>query len=1320
MLNKIKVALWGWLSLAVSLSAFAVTYVKPDATGTESGSSWADATSIDAAIKAGGVIYVAKGVYYPTETLQLSDGTELYGGFAGTGDEALDARDLANNETIISGDTNRDDKWKLYDPHTGTSNNTEIPVVKDGKINLPDFADEYETCCPNTTRYSENLKRLVTIPSLAKVTIDGVVLVGAGHAQGGYPGVFVDKNATAIVTNSRVVACRGSYPAVYVAEAGSLTFTKSSIEFCYSDNKGVIYSPVNSTLMIDDCRFIGNVRTASIPDPQGSAVICIDRGTHLKNSFFTRNYNRHSYANNTKESVCVSNAGYANENVSCTGCTFVFNSCYDTTGKMTPIVHWTVGGVPVQNCVIASNLTTVVSAESKVSAVSAFASSAVYGAADSLAIFDNKLSVTATAAAVVDAAAVMANPSEVCDLTLINSVIEDNEINVVSSDGANVAAARGVLFRPSEDPTSRRSLAVYNCTFMGSTEGSDVVYANPTEGACGAVVLNSVFGTTHPFDTTPRVVNLGVNPVTVGYGALLGAATLGENVQVLDMLVDDPLVGTRSILVEGRIPARQLGAYVPSVRTTADVCLGLRQARRVYWYRLPGSTEWVIPSNYDKEQTAPATYDASKMIGDALGETRPAGNFTVGSVQAIDELAESGHTVVVRIDPADAGRVEGELTRVVPADGRESFNAVSTNLAYSFNSWCTIGGDVVSTDNPYVISSPGQGATLIIAQFYPTSVTYTFDLGTHGTFDVSGLAVTNVVFEPGESVVVPAYTLEEGYALRRWSPNLPEKAGAVDLTITAEYVRRVTRVETDGGLADALAAAAAFPGEAKVVLAAGTHTLASSVALPGNVTLVGEDGAVIEGGSGVAYAIDGRTDADLAASYSVSNVTFFRSGVNPGAHPSTFRNCTFMNATDRGGWAAIVAYTNVMAENCVFLNNKPVLHALTHISGYYQYPVIFKDCTFNANANGVGYVNYEGQNKNHSGVVICDNSDALFTNCVFTANTNTVQASGLGILFSGDYGRLKVAGCRFDGNVSSNAISIVSFGNYGSGHTIEDSLFSNNRVVGDRGKNSSATASLIGNANIGKVSIKDSSFVNNAVDRTEAETLGGVSVLPCALIDAKGTLPALRNCYFEGNFIRATPTNPSVSGSAALMRLTSGNEYYDLACCNNTFYANEAAQGVFFVSAKTTKKIFVSNTIFRDVTGAYPFVFSDAATVTIEVANSVITAQDDERINYTNCKDAVLEFGPIQKKQGRLVRGIRPMGVLYELGGEEAINSAGGPVFVKVGGSWRLGCGMSSQGSAINLVRVPDMFGIDDSRDICGAYRKIKFDPGSGFTIFIR
>ena len=88
-------------------------YVHHAATGANNGSSWTDAfNDLQAALQlaeAGDEVWVAEGVYYPTQTtdrhisFEPKSGVRLYGGFVGF-ESAIDQRDWSANVVMLSGD----------------------------------------------------------------------------------------------------------------------------------------------------------------------------------------------------------------------------------------------------------------------------------------------------------------------------------------------------------------------------------------------------------------------------------------------------------------------------------------------------------------------------------------------------------------------------------------------------------------------------------------------------------------------------------------------------------------------------------------------------------------------------------------------------------------------------------------------------------------------------------------------------------------------------------------------------------------------------------------------------------------------------------------------------------------------------------------------------------------------------------------------------------------------------------------------------------------------------------------------------------------
>lgn len=183
------------LSIAVGLTALAASaqtryYVDPSATGAGDGTSWADAfTSLDAAFtfhNASGsgydTLWVAEGVYSPyvsaqTDKYDLNRTHNIYGGFVGT-ETSLSQRDLANHQTIITGDVlgNDNDNIAFDEP----------------------------------TR-SDNLQSLLYIdPSVYYTTIDGVIFEGANSLAGQGQVVRFEQSGGAYAINMNNVVFRNN------------------------------------------------------------------------------------------------------------------------------------------------------------------------------------------------------------------------------------------------------------------------------------------------------------------------------------------------------------------------------------------------------------------------------------------------------------------------------------------------------------------------------------------------------------------------------------------------------------------------------------------------------------------------------------------------------------------------------------------------------------------------------------------------------------------------------------------------------------------------------------------------------------------------------------------------------------------------------------------------------------------------------------------------------------------------------------------------------------------------------------------------------
>ena len=283
---------------------FRVRYVKPTATGTMDGTSWANAMTLQAALDgyaSGDILYLMKGSYTPTAkkadgmavamgqerdaTYILPSGITLYGGFAGT-EASHTARDMDeihdDNATTIEGDI-------------GTM-----------RTNM----------AANNT---DNIQRLFTVANNGIATLDGLTVARA-HLDGTNDGgglsggtgtnitlrlcrfigntanwggaVYVNTGATLIVANSTFEgnSARSSGGAISVSEGSTFTTTGSTFrENTAGNGSAIVLSAlaVNpSTGTIARCSFFGN----SAPGTSlGTVNADIGSTLHVSNSVFANN-----------------------------------------------------------------------------------------------------------------------------------------------------------------------------------------------------------------------------------------------------------------------------------------------------------------------------------------------------------------------------------------------------------------------------------------------------------------------------------------------------------------------------------------------------------------------------------------------------------------------------------------------------------------------------------------------------------------------------------------------------------------------------------------------------------------------------------------------------------------------------------------------------------------------------------------------------------------------------------------------------------------------------------------------------------------------
>jgi|GEM_PF-757708 len=267
--------LWyGFLANAQTPDANGIVYVKPVATGTGSGNSWANATSsLRTAITAAGVskIYAAVGYYHVQGggIISMKNGVEIYGGFIPVNDETDWATRFLPNKQV----GNYGDWWNLegsiIDGMTWNGGSGETIVINNSNLNNTAVLDGFSVVGGNgyssgggiinnnaspTLRnlvisscsgirggaiYNNNSSPVVTdviiSANYANETISGTAGEGGGvHNRGNSSPVFTN---TLFINNNAVIDYKGG--AVYHTGTGTATF----INCTFNNNTSGVNNP---------------------------------------------------------------------------------------------------------------------------------------------------------------------------------------------------------------------------------------------------------------------------------------------------------------------------------------------------------------------------------------------------------------------------------------------------------------------------------------------------------------------------------------------------------------------------------------------------------------------------------------------------------------------------------------------------------------------------------------------------------------------------------------------------------------------------------------------------------------------------------------------------------------------------------------------------------------------------------------------------------------------------------------------------------------------------------------------------------------------
>jgi len=273
------------LTLSLTSSAYAQTYVNLNATGGNDGSTWLNAyNDLQVALtnaSFGDEIWVAAGTYYPStgtnraSTFTLPTGVRVYGGFIGT-ETMLSQQDWENNITILSGDlgvpnNNMDNAFHVVTA-TGTLASTIINgfTIRDGNADTGFGFDTFGgglflqdgNATISNCRFESNFATFIggaIYISSGSPTIDNCSFIN-NNSPSGLGGAISNATGGGTINNCLFEGNTGSFGGAISNDDGPLNVSNSIFINNSATDGGGISNNDNSPT-ITNCLFLGNSAT---------------------------------------------------------------------------------------------------------------------------------------------------------------------------------------------------------------------------------------------------------------------------------------------------------------------------------------------------------------------------------------------------------------------------------------------------------------------------------------------------------------------------------------------------------------------------------------------------------------------------------------------------------------------------------------------------------------------------------------------------------------------------------------------------------------------------------------------------------------------------------------------------------------------------------------------------------------------------------------------------------------------------------------------------------------------------------------------------